>query len=147
MPERCGGTLLAFDFGSKRIGVAVGESLLSQARALTTIAAEDNVTRFARIAELIGTWQPAALALGLPLASDGSDVALTLRCRRFARQLQSRFGLPVHLVDERYTSVEAEARLADCGHTWQKRKREVDAAAAAIILQDYFDAHNNRRAA
>ena len=147
MPEQDGGTVLAFDFGAKRIGVAIGESLLGGARALTSIVATDNATRFAQIAALIATWQPRSLALGLPLNSDGSDSAMTARCRRFARQLEARFELPVHLVDERYSSVEAEARLAALGHDWRKRKQEVDAAAAAIILQDYFDGEIHRRAA
>lgn len=146
MPERASGTVLAFDFGAKRIGVAIGESLLGGARALTSIVATDRATRIKRIAELIATWQPCSLALGLPLRADGSDSAMTARCRRFARQLESRFGLPVHLVDERYSSVEADARLAALGHDWRTRKQEVDAAAAAIILQDYFDGENHRHA-
>ena len=147
MPERSGGTVLAFDYGAKRIGVAVGETLLGSGRALTCIAAADQATRWTKIAELIATWQPQALALGLPLKTDGSDSAMTARCRRFARQLQARFGLPVHLVDERYSSVEAEARLAALGHDWRSRKQEVDAAAAAIILQDYFDGEKHGCAA
>ena len=146
MPERSG-TVLAFDFGAKRIGVAIGETLLGSARPLLSIVAEDKATRFARIAELIATWQPQSLALGLPLNSDGSDSPMSTRCRHFARQLATRFGLPVHLVDERYSSVEAEARLAALGHDWRACKEEVDAAAAAIILQDYFDGETHRRAA
>ena len=147
MPEHSTGTILAFDFGGKRIGVAVGETLLGRARPLTCIVAEDKATRFAGIAELIATWQPQALALGLPLDSEGGDSDMTRRCRHFARQLQTRFGLPVHLVDERYSSVEADARLAALGHDWRTRKEQLDAAAAAIILQDYFDGENHRRAA
>lgn len=134
------GTLLAFDFGVKRIGVAVGETLLGQARALATIAAEDNDARFAQIARLIEEWQPQALVLGLPLAEDGAEHELTARVRRFAHQLEGRFRLPVAFVDERFSSREADARLAAAGLSWQARKREVDAAAAQIILQDYFDA-------
>ncbi len=79
--------------------------------------------------------------------SDGSDSAMTARCRRFARQLEARFELTVHLVDERYSSVEADARLAARGRDWRTRKQEVDAAAAAIILQDFFDGEIHRRAA
>ena len=138
MPEA--GTVLAFDFGVKRIGVAIGEALLGRARALTTIAAEDNATRFAAIARLIGEWQPQQLVLGLPLAEDGAGHELTARVRRFAHQLEGRFHLPVALIDERYSSREADARLAARGLSWQKRKQELDAEAAQIILQDYFDA-------
>ncbi len=137
MPER--GTVLAFDFGAKRIGVAVGEGLLGRARALTCIVAADRDQRLEQIAALIITWQPRALALGLPRNADGSDSEMTRRCRRFARQLQARFALPVHLIDERYSSLEAEARLAARGQDWRARKLAVDAEAAAIILQDYFD--------
>ena len=146
MPER-GGTVLAFDFGAKRIGVALGESLIGSARPLTSIVASDKETRIKRIAELVAIWQPRSLVLGLPRNSDGSESAMTARCRRFARQLESRFGLTVHLVDERYSSVEADARLAAIGHDWRTRKQEIDAAAAAIILQDYFDGEIQRCAA
>ncbi|HUY03293.1 MAG TPA: Holliday junction resolvase RuvX [Rhodocyclaceae bacterium] len=144
MPEA--GTVLAFDFGVKRIGVAVGETLLGQARALATIAAEDKDTRFGAIARLIGEWQPQILVLGLPLAEDGTGHELTARARRFAHQLEGRFRLPVILIDERYSSREADARLAATGLSWQARKRAVDAAAAQIILQDYFDARVDDKA-
>ena len=144
MPEA--GTVLAFDFGVKRIGVAIGETLLGQARALVTIAAEDNATRFAAIARLIGEWQPQQLVLGLPLAEDGAGHELTARARRFAHQLEGRFRLPVALVDERYSSREADARLAARGLSWQERRRELDAEAAQIILQDYFNARNDVQA-
>ena len=140
MPELAKrGTILAFDFGTKRIGVAIGESLLGQARALTTIAGESNDLRFAAIAKLIAEWQPGLLVVGLPRALDGGDHDMTARCRRFAHQLEGRFALPVALVDERLSSSEAEARLADQGIAWQERKKQVDALAAEIILQDYFD--------
>lgn len=141
------GTLLAFDFGVERIGVAVGEALLGQARALTTIAAPDNDTRFARIGKLIEEWQAQRLVVGLPLALDGSEHEMSARCRRFAHQLEGRFGLPVELIDERFSSTEAEARLADLGLSWQARKSEVDAVAAQIILQDYLDARLPARTA
>lgn len=137
MPE---GLVLAFDFGLKRIGVAIGESLLGQARALTAIAAEAGDARFAAIAELIAEWQPARLVVGLPQSMDGGEHAMSVRCRRFAHQLEGRFRLPVSLIDERLSSVEAERRLADAGLDWRARKQQVDAAAAQIILQDYFDA-------
>lgn len=139
MPE---GLVLAFDFGLKRIGVAVGESLLGQARALTAIAAEASDARFAAIGELIAEWRPARLVVGLPKSMDGGEHAMGARCRRFAHQLEGRFGLPVSLVDERLSSIEAERRLADAGLDWRARKQQVDAAAAQIILQDYFDAQD-----
>ncbi len=134
------GTLLAFDFGLKRIGVAVGESLLGQARALTTLEAASEAARFGAIARLIEEWQPAGLVVGLPLVLDGSEHAMSARCRRFANQLRGRFGLPVALVDERLSSQAAEAELREAGGGWRARKPRIDAVAARHILQDYFDA-------
>ena len=133
------GSVLAFDFGLKRIGVAVGESLLGQARALTTLALEGNDARFAAIHKLFQEWQPTGLVVGLPCATDGTPHEMTGRCERFACQLEGRFRLPVTRVDERYTSAVAEQDLAARGQSWQQRKLTVDAAAAALILQDYFD--------
>ena len=92
-------TVLAFDFGLRRIGVAVGESLLGSARALTTIDAEDNDTRFAAISRLVAEWQPQQLVVGLALALDGTEHEMTQRCRRFAHQLEGRFRFNVALVD------------------------------------------------
>lgn len=134
------GCYLAFDFGLQRIGVAVGESLVGSARGLCTISAADNTSRFNSIEKLIREWQPVRMVVGLPLASDGSEHDMTARCRRFANQLHGRFALPVDLVDERYTSVEAEDELRQRGMAWKKRKPLLDAGAARIILQSYFDA-------
>ena len=137
--------VLAFDFGTRRIGVAVGEPLLGSARSLTTIDAEDNDPRFASIARLIAEWQPQQLVVGLPLTLDGEEHEMTQRCRRFSNQLQGRFGLPVVLIDERLSSVDADSRLAVQGENWKQRKRSVDAEAAATILHDYFEAIKNQR--
>ncbi|MCK9284912.1 MAG: Holliday junction resolvase RuvX [Rhodocyclaceae bacterium] len=137
MPD--GGTVLAFDFGTRRIGVAVGELMLGHARPLSTLAAEANETRFAAIGKLIAEWQPTQLVVGLPLSAAGERHAMSERCERFARQLEGRFGLPVVRVDERYSSVEAESRLAARGQDWSTRKDTLDAEAAATILQSYFD--------
>ncbi|MBP9217711.1 MAG: Holliday junction resolvase RuvX [Sterolibacterium sp.] len=135
------GTVLAFDFGLRRIGVALGETLLGQARALTVIDNERNDVRFATIATLIRDWQPCLLIVGLPCATDGTAHTMTARCQRFAEQLRQRFQLPVQHIDERYSSTEADARLANTGLDWRSRKQQVDAVAAQIILQDYFDHH------
>lgn len=133
------GTLLAFDFGTRRIGVAVGEMMLGTARPLTTIAAEANEARFQAIGKLIAEWQPARLLVGLPLTLEGEAHDMTERCRRFARQLEGRFRLPVVMVDERLSSASAEEQLRAQGLDWRERKAAVDAEAAAILLQDYFD--------
>jgi len=135
-----GGTVLAFDFGLKRIGVAVGETLLGRANALTPLDAETNEARFAAIGSLIEEWQPALLVVGIPFSLEGAEHEMTVRCRRFANQLHGRFGLPVALADERLTSAAADAELREAGLDWRSRKARVDAVAAQHILQDYFDA-------
>ena len=128
-------TLLAFDFGLKRTGVAVGNTISGGARPLTTIVAEENDKRFAAVAALLEEWKPDTLLVGLPLAPDGAETEISKRARRFGNQLHGRFGLPVEFVDERYSSAVAEdglkPRRAD--------KEKIDAAAAAIILQAWLD--------
>ena len=126
MPEsarRQQGTVLAFDFGEKRIGVAVGEWALGQAHPLTTIHGEANAERFAAIAALIGEWRPVSLVVGLPVALDGSAHAMSARCTRFANQLRGRFGLPVDYAEERLTSVEAEEKLRENGRRGRRAGR------------------------
>lgn len=138
LPSR--GSLLGFDFGLARIGVAVGELETASASALELIASESNEARFARIAALIAEWRPVALVVGLPSHPDGSPHELSKRCRRFANQLHGRFGIPVALVDERFSSVEAEHQLAGAGHTrHHQRQSRLDAAAAQIILQQFLE--------
>ena len=134
------GTVLAFDFGLARIGVAVGETETGNAHPLTAIAEEVNAVRFAAIEALLAEWKPASLVVGLPTHLDGSEHAMTARCRRFANQLHGRYGLPVALVDERLSSAEAEERLSEAGHKgWRKQKPRLDSAAAQIILLQYFE--------
>ncbi|MFC5302216.1 Holliday junction resolvase RuvX [Azospira restricta] len=145
MPEPAG-TVLAFDFGEKRIGVAVGETTLRQAHPLTVIHAHANAERFAAIAALIAEWQPARLVVGLPGTVDGAPHALAARCTRFANQLHGRFGLPVAFADERLTSVEAETRLRESGHDAKRAKAHLDAVAAQLILQTYFDTEHHAHA-
>ena len=123
--------VLGFDFGVKRIGIAMGNTLTGQAQPLRVIAAIDNATRFKLIGELIAEWSPARLVVGEPRHPDGAEHDMTLRSRRFANQLHGRFNLPVELVDERYSSVVINA----------KRGEVIDDRAAAIILQQYFDAN------
>lgn len=144
LPAR--GTLLGFDFGLARIGVATGELETGRAGALATLHEEANDARFAAIAALIAEWRPVALVVGLPTHLDGTEHALTARCRRFANQLHGRFGLPVFTADERLSSVAAEAELAAAGHErWHARKRVVDATAARIILQTFLDTRRHER--
>jgi putative Holliday junction resolvase len=132
------GSLLAFDFGTKRIGVAVGELELRQAHPLATIRGERNDRRFAEIAALIDEWKPVRLVVGLPLTLDGAPHAMTARCIRFANQLRGRFSLAVDYADERLSSFEAQAELRECGHDARGARERLDAQAARIILQSYF---------
>ena len=133
------GTYLAFDFGTKRIGVAVGNSISSTAQALTTLHGEQNEQRFAAIEKLIHAWQPLALVVGLPCHDDGSPHEMTRLCRRFAQRLKGRFNLPVILVDERYTSTAASSQLDQAGIHGIQQKPLLDQVAAQQILQAYFE--------
>lgn len=142
LPAR--GTVLGFDFGLARIGIAVGELETRQAGALLTLHDEANAARFAAIARLLDEWRPVALVVGLPGHLDGREHALehplAARCRRFANQLHGRFGLPVHLIDERLSSAAADTLLREAGHSgWQARKPVLDAVAAQLILQHFLD--------
>jgi putative Holliday junction resolvase len=132
------GTVLAFDFGEKRIGVAVGDLSVGIPHPLTTIDAEENRTRFAAIAALIDEWRPVRLVVGLPAHADGTEHETGRLARRFAHRLEGRFGLTVDLVDERFTSMEAETKLREQGPSGGKQKVSIDALAAQEILQTYF---------
>ena len=128
-------TILAFDFGTRRIGVALGNSLTDSARPLEVIEAQTADARFARVAALIAQWQPQRLVVGRPCHPDGAPHEMTLRCERFARQLHGRFGLPVASVDERYSSVVSREGL--------RPGEPDDALAAATILRQYLDEQRN----
>jgi putative pre-16S rRNA nuclease len=133
------GTLLAFDFGTRRIGVAIGNTLSGTARPLTTLHGEKNEQRFAAIAKLLEEWHPAALVVGLPCNDDGTPHELTRLCRRFAQRLKGRFNLPTLLVDERYTSAAASSELDAAGVHGIRQKPLLDQYAAQQILQAFFD--------
>ena len=132
-------TVLAFDFGTRRTGVAVGNTLVRVAHPLATIAAEANASRLEAIAALIAEWQPGLLVLGRPVHADGTEHAMTARADRFARQLRGRFGLTVAFVDERHTTQDAEATLAAAGAGGRAGKAARDQVAAQQILQSWFD--------
>jgi putative Holliday junction resolvase len=139
MPRLSQGTVLAFDFGLKRIGVAVGELQLGLAHPLTTISSEKSDQRFQAIAALIAEWKPVLLIIGVPQHLDGSPHEFGLRCERFARQVEGRFGLPTALVDERLTSAAAMQGLRESGIKKGRSKAVLDQAAAQQILQTYLD--------
>jgi len=132
------GTLLAFDYGVKRIGVAVGETALGIASPLGTIQSEVNAARFARIGELVAEWRPVGFVVGRPRHGDDAPHATARLAERFARRLHARHSLPVIFVDETLTSAAAEQALR-AARTRSRRSGDVDAMAATIILQSYFD--------
>jgi putative Holliday junction resolvase len=139
-------TVLAFDFGTQRIGVAVGNTLTRMAHPLTTIQGERNDERFAAIAALVAEWQPGTLVVGLPAHADGSAHEMTQRAQRFARQLDGRFGLPVALVDERWTTQAAQSAQEAAGgngDTGRRGRAVRDQVAAQLILQSWFDEPDN----
>lgn len=133
------GTVLAFDFGERRIGIAVGEHLIRSANPLTTIDNESNEVRFNLITQLVNEWQPKLLVVGLPLSLNGAETEVTQLCKKFARRLNGRFNLPVILIDERYSSVEASQLLNQSGIKGRAQKVMLDQVAAQTILQSYFD--------
>lgn len=138
-PRPAQGAVLAFDFGEQRIGVATGELSLGIPHALTVVAAEDNDTRFAKIAGLIAEWQPVLLVVGVASHADGSAHETGRLARRFGQRLHGRFNLPVEFIDERLTSHAADAALREGGARAQRRAAMLDAAAAAEILRTWFE--------
>ena len=137
MPEPVG-TVLAFDFGEKRIGVATGETLLGSAHPLTVIHAESNDDRFAAIGKLIAEWQPERLVVGLPTHADGTPHEMT-RLAASSASVCKAFQPAVSYADERLTSLDAEARLRETGRNSKSAKPLLDAVAAQLILQTWFE--------
>lgn len=134
--------VLAFDVGSRWVGVAIGNALTRAPRSLCTLDREQ-ADVWTRLDALLSEWRPAALVVGEPLQPDGSEQESTRIARRFARQLAARCRAPVVLVDEAHSSREAQRRFADARRRGDARRRDagnIDAAAAAVILQRWFDA-------
>lgn len=127
--------VLGFDYGSKRIGVAIGQSLTASANPLN-ILDNNKQTLWDEITRLVSQWQPTDFVVGLPVHADGTDNAVTPRARKFGRQLQHRYQLPVHWIDERLTSMEAEQRLQDSGRSYSKG--DIDKIAAQIIVESWL---------
>jgi len=132
------GVYLGFDFGYKRIGVAVGQGVTLSARPLTTVDAVEGVPDWLIVKKLINEWRPKALVVGLPTHIDDSEQYTTPAARNFAEQLNQRFSLPVHLVDERLSTVEARAQLFEQGGYRKIKNTQVDSIAACIILEQWL---------
>jgi putative Holliday junction resolvase len=131
-------TLLGFDFGTRRIGVALGQEITGTARPLTTLRSPNGAVDWAAISRIIDEWRPDALVVGIPLHMDGSEQEMTRAARRFGNRLNGRYNLPVFTVDERLTSDEAERLLRDSGRG-AGDKEAVDAMAAQLILQAWLE--------
>ena len=132
-------TLLAFDFGEKRIGVAIGQTVTGTATPLDTIPVRGARPDWNAVDRLVDAWKPDALVVGLPLNMDGTEQWITARARRFASRLHARSGLPVHLADERLSTREAWTRLIESG----SRRDGPDPVAAQVILEGWFAEHSD----
>ncbi|ART79562.1 Holliday junction resolvase RuvX [Oceanisphaera avium] len=132
-------TLLGFDYGTKSIGVAVGQELTATARPLLALKALDGIPNWDDIARLVNEWQPQLLIIGLPLNMDGSEQDISRRARKFANRLHGRFGIQVELQDERLTTTDARARLFEAGGYKALGKDAVDAVSAQLILESWLE--------
>ncbi|WP_040259564.1 Holliday junction resolvase RuvX [Pseudomonas massiliensis] len=134
--------LLGFDYGSKQIGVAVGQVITGQARELCVLKAQNGVPDWLKVQALITEWKPDALVVGLPLNMDGTPSDMSARAERFARQLSGRFNLPAHTHDERLTTFEAKGeRMSRGQRTHSYRDNPVDAIAARLLLEGWLEAN------
>ncbi|MEO8486964.1 MAG: Holliday junction resolvase RuvX [Betaproteobacteria bacterium] len=131
--------MLAFDFGTRRIGVAVGDLATRLAHPLATIERERESDRFSAIAALVDEWKPDRLVVGIPLHADGAPHEMTARAQRFGRQLAARTALPVEYADERHTTLAAASSLAEAGRTGKRARDVRDRVAAQLILQAWLD--------
>lgn len=133
------GTFLAFDFGTRSIGVAVGQQITGTARPLNALKAQNGTPDWTLIEKLLKEWQPALVIVGLPLNMDGTEQPLTARARNFANKIHGRFGVAIKLHDERLSTVEARAGLFEHGGFRALDKGSVDSASAVVILESYFE--------
>ncbi|ACY83123.1 Holliday junction resolvase RuvX [Edwardsiella piscicida] len=132
-------TILAFDFGTRSIGCAIGQELTGSARPLQSFKANDGAPDWQQIEKVLREWQPDLVVVGLPLNMDGSEQPLTQMARKFANRLHGRFGVQIALQDERLSTVEARAHLFAGGGYRALEKGRVDAASAALILESWFE--------
>ena len=147
MPEKPPETAFGFDFGLKRIGVAVGQSLTGSASPLGVVAVRGGEPDWEALARLVAEWGPKSLVVGLPYNMDLSEQEMTQKARHFAQQLSERFPLPVHTVDERLSSREAEAALKESRQQGRRRvtREDIDGAAACVILESWFNSQRGER--
>ena len=139
-------TILGFDFGEKRIGVAVGNTVISQAQALTTLHVESNAARLGAVEKLVNEWQPASFVIGQPEHADGRPHEVAHLAKKFGNRLTEKFRLPVTYINETLSSLEASRMLTARGIKGIAQKTEIDAVAAQVILQSYLDDRANHAA-
>ena len=133
-------TLLGFDFGTRSIGVAIGQEITGSAQPLRALKANDGVPNWDEIEKLLKDWQPDLVIVGLPLNMDGTEQPLTLRARKFANRIHGRFGVAMELQDERLTTTDARARLFERGGYRALEKGMVDGISALLILESWMEA-------
>ncbi|ABV35847.1 putative Holliday junction resolvase [Shewanella sediminis HAW-EB3] len=132
-------TVLGFDYGTKSIGVAIGQSLTGSANPLLSINAVDGIPKWEEIGMLIEEWKPDLVVVGLPLNMDGSEQEMTQRAKKFANRINGRFGVKIATQDERLTTADAKARLFEMGGYKALTKGQVDAMSAVLIIESYFE--------
>jgi len=132
-------TVLGFDYGTKSIGVAIGQSLTGSANPLLSIKAVDGIPKWEEIGMLLEEWKPDLVVVGLPLNMDGSEQDMTQRAKKFANRINGRFGVKIATQDERLTTADAKARLFEMGGYKALTKGQVDAMSAVLIIESYFE--------
>lgn len=132
-------SVLSFDFGTKSIGVAIGQELTGTATLLAAIKANDGIPDWSKIEKLIQDWQPQLILVGLPLNMDGTEQPFTARARKFAKRLEERFSLPVTLQDERLTTTDARSRIFAEGGYRKLTKERIDSLSAQIIFESWYE--------
>lgn len=141
--QRPAQTVIAFDFGTKKIGVAIGQSITCSASSLPTLKAKDGVPDWQQVTRLLQQWQPDLAVVGLPLNMDDSENELTTRAKKFANRINGRFRLPVELMDERLSTREAKALALEMGHKGNFKENPVDSLAARLILESWWRSANS----
>ncbi len=136
-------TVLGFDFGTKSIGIAVGQAITGSANPLTSIKANDGIPNWDEIGSLINEWKPDLVVVGLPLNMDGTSQEMTQRANKFANRISGRFGVKVVTQDERLTTADAKARLFELGGYKALDKGQIDAVSAVLIIESYFESLYN----
>ena len=137
------GNILSFDFGEKRIGIAIGNSITKTSHPLKTINTTKNSERYKLIELLLKTWEPVKLVIGYPLNEDGTLSKMSLLAKKFGIKLGNKYNIPIVMIDERFTSSEADLELKKFEKNFKKRKIVVDQVAAMIILNSFFQNNND----